>query len=428
MRPGLDQLVIKDRVAESLATAGVHRETLEGLCLDRAWPAGKKGLTALYRDQRGTSPADSWAVLSCSAEAHLPKVLRRAARQGSGVALAELQAFAFPFAHDPRLTQLERLMRPEAAASELGHWLPDRIKSIQPRVLRYKPLRRCVIEVQIATESHSTSLFCKVQRPSNDITTRQNHLATQGYPTANHRVRFAHPVGSIDDWNMLVWFPASGKPLDDLHAPEADATLSQIAGGLAELHRSSVTFPQQYSRRDELETLAKWVHAASSAYPDLASDLLDAHKRIERLADGMPTAKLVPSHRDFHPGQVLIDQHHVVLMDLDTAAMAEPELDVGNFLAHLAHVARDAAALGHPGRAVEIFRSAYAWESGGRLRSDRLTWYQASSLLRLACVHSFRPGGWHKATGFIVSALESIGDVARSSPQVHYAASGRRIT
>ncbi|MFV2068317.1 MAG: phosphotransferase family protein, partial [Pirellulales bacterium] len=44
-------------------------------------------------------------------------------------------------------------------------------------------------------------------------------------------------------------------------------------------------------------------------------------------------------HRDFHPGQVLVDGEGLVLIDFDLYAHGDPGLDVGNFAGHLIELA-----------------------------------------------------------------------------------------
>ena len=72
--------------------------------------------------------------------------------------------------------------------------------------------------------------------------------------------------------------------------------------------------------------------------------------------------------------------------------MVEPELDAGNFLAHLDLFELDrrwvlGAELG------DVFRAAYERRAGRRLDPHRLLWYRASAVLRLACVYRLRPRG-----------------------------------
>ena len=99
----------------------------------------------------------------------------------------------------------------------------------------------------------------------------------------------------------------------------------------------------------------------------------------------------MPAHRDFHDGQVLIAEERMSLLDLDTACNAPPELDAANFLAHVALRQHEGSACGW-GRIGTAFLAGHAAEAGcAALDPRRLHWYEASALLRLACVYAFRP-------------------------------------
>lgn len=106
------------------------------------------------------------------------------------------------------------------------------------------------------------------------------------------------------------------------------------------------------------------------------------------------------SHRDLHDAQVLIDGDRVGLLDLDTAAEADPALDLGNLLAHIDF----AVALGR----IDAAGAASvedALRGGCEQPGDRaaVAAYRAAARARLAAVHAFRP-----ATG--PAALTLLGD------------------
>ena len=97
----------------------------------------------------------------------------------------------------------------------------------------------------------------------------------------------------------------------------------------------------------------------------------------------------VITHRDLHDGQLLWDGTDLSLLDLDTAAMAEAALDLGNLWAHADLMA---------------VRGRLGPETHARVRGllddlartlpvteQRLETYYRSSALRLVFVHAFRP-------------------------------------
>ncbi len=415
MRVGLAALVHAERVEKALAAEGVRSRTAGKLRLDRAWPTNDGGLVVLYRDRHSAGIEGAWAVIS-RAEGRIPGALRRKVRRARAAQLPGLEAFAFAFPHDPYLPDLERVLDPRTAVRALAPWLPqgaDGTRALQPRALRYKPLRRCVIEYRVESgEGPPASLFCKTQRASNDVETRKIHLAIQRRLPSGNRLRIAHPIGSVDDWNMLVWSTATGRPVVDLVGQESSQrSLDLVAGALAELHRCAVKFSRDHTRTDELDTLGRWVRVAAASYPAIARDLIAAYTIVVQASPQVPLGRLVPSHRDFHQGQLLLGDNQAVLLDLDTAAMSEAELDVGNFLAHLRSDSGETATLRYA-RLAAVFRSAYAGETGLQLDPQRLAWYEASSLLRLACVHSFRPRRSGRIADLVASAVCLVDEIA----------------
>lgn len=102
-----------------------------------------------------------------------------------------------------------------------------------------------------------------------------------------------------------------------------------------------------------------------------------------------PGQALAAAHRDLHDGQLLWDGTTLSLLDLDTAALAEPALDLGNLAAHVdlmrAQGRLGAAAHGRVGALLDEL-------AGGLAGRPRLDAYYLGARLRLICVHAFRPG------------------------------------
>ncbi len=96
------------------------------------------------------------------------------------------------------------------------------------------------------------------------------------------------------------------------------------------LHTSGAILDRSWTLNDELEQLKRRAPVSTSALVDAVS--------ATALSVGLDHL-VVPSHRDFHPRQVVVIEPvadgSVVLIDLDDAAMAPAGLDVGNMIAHL---------------------------------------------------------------------------------------------
>ncbi|WP_136192797.1 serine kinase [Actinomyces procaprae] len=149
----------------------------------------------------------------------------------------------------------------------------------------------------------------------------------------------------------------------------------------------------EHTGADEAKVLNRWYRQAHAlGVLDTAgaspAGLGDAVGRVSALLcePGDPPAA---SHRDLHDGQLLWDGTTLSLLDLDTAALAEPGLDLGNLAAHL-DLARIQGRFGAAGHA----QVGSILEDLGRELADesRLSVYYLASRLRLIFVHAFRPG------------------------------------
>jgi Ser/Thr protein kinase RdoA (MazF antagonist) len=177
---------------------------------------------------------------------------------------------------------------------------------------------------------------------------------------------------------MVVLSEVPGRPLR--HAVlEGDVEACQRAGAvLAAWHVFWRTDPPRalapHTLARELEILRQ---RSETATAEIASAVRSA---LACFSGEWPCATVV--HRDLYEEQVLIDAG-VGLIDLDDAALAPPELDVGNLLAHLELLElRSGCDLG---AAVEALVGGYGRRSLDFALLERC---RRLSLLRLACIHA----------------------------------------
>lgn len=97
------------------------------------------------------------------------------------------------------------------------------------------------------------------------------------------------------------------------------------------------------------------------------------------------------AHRDLHDKQMLFDPktRRLGILDFDTAARADVELDLGNLLAHV-DLRRDQGVIDDRARRTAVEAVAAAAEALGA-GQDRLDAYTEAARIRLGCVYAFRP-------------------------------------
>lgn len=211
---------------------------------------------------------------------------------------------------------------------------------------------------------------------------------------------------------MLWWRRQPGRPIYDLlGTSEGLAAVAWAGCCLAELHASGTPWRRVHGADRERETLAMWVRTAAESFPCQADRLAAAEKEVLGAAAAASEGPTVPSHRDFYDKQLLVHQGRTVLLDLETACRAEAELDVANFLAHLRLRGLQRPDL-DTGEAASVFLDGY--RRGFRTPDrGRLGWYEASALLRLACVYAFRPAWGTLSSALVREARRAIGETAR---------------
>jgi len=265
-------------------------------------------------------------------------------------------------------------------------------QSLTTRILNYKPSRRLTVRYRLYPASgRGKTIFGKLYPTHGN---QQNLQAQQALDEAmaRHRTdRFsaAQIVGRIPDWNALLWRRVPGRSVFELlRSSELEESVRRVARCLGTLHDSGAQWYRTHDRERELSTVRCWVEAVSVADPTRRMELGKAYLRLQETISRADTTSLVSSHRDFYDKQILIDGDRCTLLDLEVASRAEPELDVANFLAHLELRWLQGRTQGVEPTA-QLFVEEYS-RAGLRLDRARLQWYLASSLLRLACVYSFR--------------------------------------
>jgi aminoglycoside phosphotransferase (APT) family kinase protein len=208
---------------------------------------------------------------------------------------------------------------------------------------------------------------------------------------ARYGVRVPEPLGYSEKDRLVVTKAVPHPCLETLlggSRAESAAVLERLGDALTGLHEIG-TVPESvfgtHGPGDERVVLANARKRADAAPFDAAlrHRFHVTQEHTMGLVPDLPPASRRLLHRDLHPGQILLLDDTIVLLDTDEAAFGEPELDVGNLAAHLRMSALRASAGADRGTGwVEALESGYRRRAD--LRADRLAAYTASTLLRLA--------------------------------------------
>ena len=284
----------------------------------------------------------------------------------STTASAKLKPFAqdhFGVAHDSLMPFLADATDPKRVSSLFSEHLPWPTQLVALRVIRYKPRRRCLIQYDLETsDSHprSIKLIGKVRAKGLDEHTfkLQRQLWNSGFGEASEDgICVPEPIALIPTLQMWVQRRVAGASSIDLLTTDSQTALPvRLAEAIYKLHHCPVQPRRPHTILDELRILNEKLPLVAERRPDLAERLQGLLKSCASVAQSINLAPSCPIHRDFYHDQVLVDDNHIYLLDLDLFAQGDPALDVGNFIGHLSEYALrklgDANALAHHERAM----------------------------------------------------------------------------
>ena len=228
--------------------------------------------------------------------------------------------------------------------------------------------------------------FRKIVRPG-----RANSIAEASAP-AGWPAGFALARVLDADGQSVRFAALPGRTLRALGEEEGPAWIAawhDFAGAWAAVPTATTSIAVEHGPEREAAVLLAWARMAAPLGPHPLALQQRAARLAEQLQDGS-AQPLRPAHRDLHDGQVLWHpEHGLALLDLDTAALAEPALDLGNLLAHLDWRVRQGGL--HPLRAARIRSMLQRTAVEAGVDPERMRLAERVAALRIACVHRFRP-------------------------------------
>ena len=213
------------------------------------------------------------------------------------------------------------------------------------RVVRHKPGRRCLIEYDVEVRSahgdpERLTIIGKVNRKRADRHTLELTRAfrARGFDACGPgAISVPEPIGVLPDWKMWLQRKVTGTSADLLLGECDPEVLGRRAAEVVHaLQGAKVTPRRSHTADDELGILRDRLSHVAVKRPLWRSRLDALVDRCGALLAALPSVESCGVHRDFHPGQLMMDGDGVHLLDLDLYAAGDPALDVGNFLAHIA--------------------------------------------------------------------------------------------
>ncbi|MBI4674869.1 MAG: aminoglycoside phosphotransferase family protein [Chloroflexi bacterium] len=281
-------------------------------------------------------------------------------------------------------------------------------------VLKYKPLRRCVLGYTLGAQNGNGSmrtqqLIGKVFRDERGqrLLDLQRYLWDNGFGAdAPDQIFVPQPLAYIPEMRMLLQERAGGETLEALaQHTELGPFVRRSAEGLAKLHRLPPPHAQdnagarlselspRYELGSERANLNRFATDLIEWRPDAASRIVELHAALDAWAQRLPRAPELLIHRDYYYSQVLFDGARLTLIDFDLLSLGDPAMDVANFTAHLKFMGLDQRGdLDAFSRHAQQFVEAYArYREVDASFWARVEFYAAATLFRLMHVVTPRP-------------------------------------
>lgn len=332
----------RDGVGRWLAALAdpVQRFTVPGVDAEASrvaavWPEGDGG--AIVRLERGDAPG------------HVVRWLK----------LGE-QVEVFDFPHDPAIPALPALLAGGYRAA--GHRLGKRAALREASGERFLFLR---------AEGGAAKAFAR-------ITEAHRRLEAAG-------VRSSRPLARAE--GLPGWWAEriAGRTLAP--ANETAETWTELGALLARAHAAHTASPEASALAGVVQAGRKQVALVRLADPAFAAEL---ERDLAGVDVTRPAGRGAWVHGDLHPLQILVGEE-LVILDWERARAGEAEEDLGNFLAHLAWEAFEAAPA-----AWRALLAGYA-AAGGTWDGATLVAHARAALARVRAVHGWRDGSRERA-------------------------------
>ena len=252
----------------------------------------------------------------------------------------------FPF--DYRLPAMSRLMTDPSGL--ITPYLSGGVERGQihqatweAKTVRYRVGMRAMVRLIVRAQSppgdagFSQTIYAKVFRDERDgeRTFQIQRAIWEATTAGNAAFTVAQPLVWLPDQRVLLFAEVPGVTLRGILAStgSAETAVRQAARAIASFHRLPIDAfarnPRRRPTRDEDARPEKLGDRLRASAPRLAAEI---DRLVAGIEAGLSGGPIAPTHFDLRPGHVLIDGDRVALLDFDKLTLADPMVDIANFL------------------------------------------------------------------------------------------------
>lgn len=296
------------------------------------------------------------------------------------VSVPELSLAIYAFPNDHEIRSLRRLFDPRAETCKWNRLLPDNpdLWTGKWTTLRYKPERRHVARL-IAARGRGAAIKTYA---SDDY---QHALIRGRTISAAKSIRSPSLLGESEKYSTLAWEWINGTPLTSHLTDESTQHdgADRLGGALAGFHREAPPLPFTH----DTEAIKRDVQASNEMIEALCPQLKGRADQVcTKLFESLKgvAEHTCTIHGDLSAEQVMIHNGDMVFLDFDRAAIGNPAIDLGNFLANL--IAGEVEGSWSSDAVQRIFsRLVCAYENEGKRQiHDEVHLFTTASLIQLA--------------------------------------------
>ncbi len=299
---------------------------------------------------------------------------------------------------DPALPGLALLRHPQRFTEVLAPLLKGRfgngirLEQMGHSVRRHVPGKRCIVKVEVLMRSSPGApierhrILAKYYAGHHGATVYENcqELWRRGFSIGD--LRIAEPIAYHPRWRVLFLGWESGHTLRDslMAGEDANRAVEGAALWLLKLHACRFRGGRIYGYQRHFHTLGVWERNLVCAHREIGEIFGGIRALIKRELAKCKKGPRVPTHRDFSPEHLVVEEDRFVGLDFDEFCQYDPLFDVAHFIAHLRFLALTSlGAVDYLDSYAARFEEAYA-SGSSNFSSNRMRLLTAIAFLKLA--------------------------------------------